>query len=84
MKASAQEAVYWPGIDTIIADYIKRCTICTEHKASPPAQPMLPWHIPNAPWQEIVADYFYHSGNDYLFIANLFSKDPFLFHISSQ
>ena len=29
------------------------CTICTKHKASPPAQAILPQDIPNGLWQEI-------------------------------
>ena len=42
MQAQVREAVYWPGIDAAIADYVNQCTMCTKHKASPPAQPMLP------------------------------------------
>ena len=50
MQAQAREAVYWPGIDANIANHVCQCTICTKHKASPPAQPMLPWDIPDGPW----------------------------------
>ena len=50
MQAQAKEAVYWPGIDSDISDYVSRCTICTIPKASPPAQPMLPRDIPDGPW----------------------------------
>ena len=67
-----------------ITEYVRICTICTQHTASLPAQPMLPWDIPNDPWQEIAPDYFHHSGKYYLLIADLFSKYPFLFHISSM
>ena len=45
---------------------------------------MLPRDIPIGLWQKIVADYFHHSGKDYLLIANLFSKNPFLFCITSK
>ena len=82
MQALAQEASYWPCIDADITDYVKRCAISTHHKASPPAQLMLPKDIPSSPWQEMVAEYFHHSGKDYLLIANLFSKYPFLFCMS--
>ena len=76
MQAKAREAVYWPGIHANNKDYICRCTICTKHKASLPAQPMLPQDIPNGPWQEITADSFHHKGKEYLLIWNLFSKYP--------
>ena len=49
MQAQAREAVYWPGIDSDISDYVSQCTICTKHKASLPAQPMLLRDIPDGP-----------------------------------
>ena len=76
MQALVQEVVYWPSIDADIANYIKRCAICTCHKASLPAQPMLPQDIPNGPQQEIVVDYFHRSGKDYLFIATCSARTP--------
>ena len=81
MQTQAREAVYWPGIDADIADYV--CTKCTKHKASPPAQPMLPRDVPDGPWQEIVADYFTHKGKEYLLICDLFSKYPFMYMVST-
>ena len=58
--------VYWPGIDADISDYVRRCTICTKYKASQATQPMIPWDIPDSPWQELTADYLMHKGRDYL------------------
>ena len=50
MQTLTWDAVYWPGIDANIADYVKRCAICIQHKVSLPAQPILPWDIPNGLW----------------------------------
>ena len=50
VQAQAREAVYWPVIDADIANYVCQCTICTKHKASPPAHPMLLRDIPDDPW----------------------------------
>ena len=74
MQAQAREAVYWPGIDADISDYVSQCTICTKHKASLPAQPMLPRDIPDGPWQDITADYMIHKSQEYLIICDTFSK----------
>ena len=60
MQAEAREAVCWPGIDSDISDYVSWCTICTKHKASFPAQPMLPRDVPDGPWQDIAVDYMTH------------------------
>ena len=62
MQAQVREAVHWSGIDADIANYVCQCTICTRHKASLPAQPMLPRDIPDGPWQEITAKYLAHKG----------------------
>ena len=74
MQAKARESVYWPGIDADIVDYVSQCTICTKHKASLPAQPMLPRDIPDGPSQDIVADYMTHKSHEYLIICDAFSK----------
>ena len=84
MTHIARPNVYWPGIDANIADYVRRCTICTKHKASKTVQPMLPHDIPDGPWQELAADYFTHKGKDYLLIADTFIKYPFIFKIHSK
>ena len=84
MQAQAREAVYWPGIDSDISDYISWCTICTKHKASPPAQPMLPRDIPDGPWQDITADYTTFKGHEYLIICDTFSKYLFVYKVMSK
>ena len=78
MQVQVREAVYWPSIDADKADIVCQCTICTKHKASSPAQPVLPRDIPDGPWQEITADYLTHKGREYLLVCNLFSKYPFI------
>ena len=55
-----------------------------KHKASPPAQPMLPRDVPDGPWQEIMADYFTHKGKEHLLICNLFSNYPFLYKVFTK
>ena len=84
MQAQAREAVYWPGIDAHISDYVSQCTICTKHKASPPAQPMLTRDILHGPWQDIAADCMTHKGHEYLIICNAFSKYHFVHKVISK
>ena len=84
MQAQAREAVYWPGINSDISDYVSQCTICTKHKASLPAQPMLPRDIPDGPWQDIAAEYITHKSHECLIICNAFSKYPFVFKVTSE
>ena len=84
MQGQARESVYWPGIDVDIADYGARCAICTKHKASPPAQPMLLKDIPDGPWQDIAADYITHKVYEYPIICDAFSRYAFVYKVSSK
>ena len=45
---------------------------------------MIPTDVPEAPWQDLVADFFKHNNTKYLLIADTFSKYPFLYKISSK
>ena len=84
MQAQAREAVYWPGIHSDISDYVSQCTMCTKHKASPPAQPMLPRDIPDGPWQDITVDDMMFKGHEYLIICDTFSKYPFTYKVTAK
>ena len=84
MQAQAKENVYWPGIDANISDYVSWCTICTKHKASLLAQPMLPRDILDGPCQDIAAEYMTHKGHEYLIICDAFSKYPFVHKVTSK
>ena len=84
MQTQAKESVYWPGIDADIAYYVSQSTICTKHKASLSAQPLLPKDIPDGPWEDITADYMTHKSHEYLIICNAFSKYPFTYKASSK
>ena len=76
MQHRARATVYWPGIDADIVEYVKRCKICTQHKATQHIQPMLPRDVPEAPWQDLAADFFNFKGKEYLLIADTFSIYP--------
>ena len=93
MQSQDREAVYWPGIDAAIIDYVRRLPtamlhfscpkLCTKFKATQPAQPMLPLDRPYGLWQEITADYFNHKSKDYHLFFDLFSKYSLLYSLPS-
>ena len=58
MRHLSQTTVYWPGIEADIADYVKHCKTCTQHKAKQAVQPMLPRDMPNSLWQDLAAYFF--------------------------
>ena len=84
MQHRARATVYWPGIDADIVEYVNRCKICTQHKATQHIQPMLPRDVTEAPWQDLAADFFNFKGKEYLLIADTFSKYPFAFRMTKK
>ena len=84
MQHRARATLYWPGIDMDIAQYVKRCKTCTQHKVTQHIQPMIPRDVPEAPWQDVAADFFNFKGKEYLLIADTFSKYPFTFRMTTK
>ena len=84
MQHRTRATVYWPGIDADIVEYIKRWKICTQHKATQHIQPMLPRDVPEAPWQDLAADFFNFKGKEYLLVVDTFSKYPFAARMTTK
>ena len=84
MQHRARATIYWPGIDADIVEYFKRCKTCTQHKATQHIQPLLPRDVPEAPWQDLAADFFNFKGKEYLLIADTFSKYPFASRMTTK
>ena len=84
MAHRARATLYWPGIEVDIAEYVKRCKTCTQHKATQQIQPIIPGDVPEAPWQDLAAYFFNFKGKEYLLIADTFSKYPFTFRMTTK
>ena len=77
MKALARRFVYWPHIDTNIADIVANCSACAVAAKSPPHSAPIPWHEAKAPWQRVHIDYAGPINGDYfLLMVDSFSKWP--------
>ncbi|KAL5503296.1 hypothetical protein EMCRGX_G010223 [Ephydatia muelleri] len=57
MKQLARTAVYWPRIDTDIANQCHRCQTCVEHQTKPAKPANHPWMLPEKPWSRIHVDH---------------------------
>ena len=79
MKGSACLAVYWPGIDANISDYVKHFPISIYHETSQATQPVINRDIHDDPWEDIVANFFTFRKCKYFLIYDILSKYPFLF-----
>ncbi|XP_065091133.1 uncharacterized protein K02A2.6-like [Ochlerotatus camptorhynchus] len=75
MKAISRSYVYWPSLNSEIADYVKACLPCALTAKSPAAATPVPWHKPTRPWQRVDVDYAGPiDGDYYLLTVDSFSK----------
>ena len=77
MKAVARSHVWWPKLDSDIAQLTKSCGSCQEVRNLPPVAPLHPWSWPTTPWKRIHVDFtgpFYHCI--FLVVIDSHSKCP--------
>ena len=81
--ALARTCVYWPGMESDVTDYIKRCLMCIECN-NLPVETLHSHEVPLGPCVNLGMDFFQdHHGEKYLIIADYFSKFPYVFPVAS-
>ena len=56
----------------------KSCKVCQELKPNQPREPLLQTEVPPRPWHTIGTDLFYLDEDEYLLIADYYTKYPFV------
>ncbi|XP_049886412.1 uncharacterized protein K02A2.6-like [Pectinophora gossypiella] len=56
-KAMARSYVWWPGLDEQLEAECRRCSVCAETAAAPPAAPPQPWKWPQRPYERVHIDF---------------------------
>ena len=74
----AKAAVFWININRDIENDIKQCPVCQEYTKSNPPEPLMPHEIPTRSWQVVGTDLFFLDGDEYLLIADYYSKFQFV------
>ena len=80
MRARAAVSVYWPGMNSSIAQIRRNCKFCDSIAPSHPRQPLHPLPPSEYPFQFICADAFELKGHQYLVVIDKFSGWLILFH----
>ena len=77
-----QHNYWWPGIATLVKDYVTRCDTCQRFKGSnqAPAGLLQPLPILNTPWEHISADFItdlplFHGYDSILTVIDHLSKE---------
>ena len=75
-KLRAKDCVYWIDINRHIEELVRHCPTCQEHQRKQPKETLIPHEIPTRPWQVLGTDLFSFHGNNYLIVADYYSKFP--------
>lgn len=70
----ANTAVYWPGMNTQIENFVSRCAICQKYGKSNIKEPLMFHEIVEIPWYKIGMDIFELYGENYLLLVDYYSK----------
>lgn len=77
-QARAKECLHWNGMMKDIAEHIGDCRECLLNARTYSNEPMLSHSTPSYPWQSISSDLFELDGQNYVLVADNFSKMPFV------
>ena len=83
-KALARTTLYWPGISCDVENVVGRCVLCNAHHPQQQRETLMPYSVPDYPWQKVGADIFTLYGKHYLLVVDYYSKFPELCHLESK
>ena len=74
----ARDVTWWPGIHSDIERMVAACHTCQRYMPAQPEAPLQVTPVPSRPWQHVATDLFLWDGNEYLVVADYFSKMHFV------
>ena len=69
----AREVVFWRGMVNDIAEYVKKCEVCSKYLGEQQKEPLIPHEIPSKPWNKLGTDLFHCEGKLYLITVDYYS-----------
>ena len=79
----ASTSVFWPGMRRRIEEKCLACDSCAKSEGNQTREPLIPFAIPNTPFQTVGIDLFYLDGVDYLLLVDYLTKWPVVKRLSS-
>ena len=70
----AREALYWPGMNNDIQEYIARCDVCNNHPLAQAKEPLICHSITVRPWEKIAVDFFQQGEAEYMITVDYYSS----------
>ena len=77
-KLRARTSVFWRNISRDIDDMTRSCTVCQEFHPKQSKETLIPTEVPPRAWHTVGTDIFLFDDDEYLIIADYYSKYPFV------
>ena len=71
---SQQETVCGPGVCEQIKKKVAKCEICNKYRNCQVKEPLLPYPVPDRPWQVFAADLFVLPHRKFVVLVDYYSK----------
>ena len=63
---------------------VENCPTCLKYRRKQQKEPLMPFQVPELPWQRIAADLFHLGSEEYLLVIDYYSKYVELAHLSQD
>lgn len=73
-KNRAREIMFWPSMNSQIADMVSHCQACLTYRKQNNKESLIPHKIPSRAWSKLGVDIFHFAGRPYLIVIDYFSK----------
>ena len=80
----ARQSLFWPGMTQEVKGMVENCPICLKYRRKQQKEPLIPFKVPELPWQRIAADLFHLGSEEYLLVIDYYSKYVELAHLSQD
>jgi len=77
-KLRARSAVFWRNLNKDIDNVTKTCSTCQEYQPSQQKESLIQTEVPPRAWHTVASDLFYLAGDEYLLVADYYSKYSFV------
>ena len=74
----AKTCVYWPKMTKVIQDLTEECSECQIHQRRQSPVEFVNRKLPREPWDAVAADLFEFNKEQYLLVADIYTKFPIL------
>ena len=77
-KLRARTSVFWRNLNKDIEELTKSCSKCQELQSKQAREPLLQTEVPPRAWHTIGTDIFYLDDDEFLLVADYYTKYPFV------